>query len=78
MGISVVSTPSQAGSYTILLDEQPDALYVGKAVPNSVGTAPVWQIRKLETTGTILAVCYADGNDKFDNVWDDRLTLMYC
>lgn len=53
-------------------------LYKGWAEPGSSEDAPVWRVSKL-----VLAAdddyyeIFADGNDKFDNIWADRLTLDY-
>ncbi len=52
-------------------------LYVGVAIPASVTSAAVWQITRYTTTGTVMAQAYADGNAKFDNIWDNRTSLSY-
>lgn len=50
--------------------------YVGQAVIGSASSASVWQIQKIdETTGTIIT--WADGDDNFDNVWDNYAVLTY-
>lgn len=50
--------------------------YVGKA---KIGTSPgqaFWQVFKIDTTsGTIIT--WADSDDNYDNIWDDRATLTY-
>lgn len=62
----------------VVLDKISDTLsYVGKAAPNSDTADPVWQVRKIETVGSVLSVLYAEGNDRFDNIWDDRASLSY-
>lgn len=77
MGVSVV-TGSDAVSYITLLDEVSDTLsYVGKANPNSGTNSAVWQIKRIQTTGQVLAVEFADGDAKFDNIWDNRASLTY-
>lgn len=52
--------------------------YTGKAVPGTVTSAALWRISK-STLGTDddLTVIWADGDDNYDNVWDDRLSLSY-
>ena len=51
-------------------------LYVGKAAIGSLTSAEVWQIMKVdETSGTI--VTYADGDDNYDNEFDEREALSY-
>jgi len=49
--------------------------YVGKAATGSLTSAAVWQIRKIDvTTGMILT--WADGDALFNNIWDNRATLV--
>ena len=54
-------------------------MYVGHAVPGSSQSDAVWQIMKIDETGspTSLVSGYADGNANFDNAWTDRLTKTY-
>ena len=53
-----------------------DISYVGKAVPGSLTASAIWQVARVdENTGTIQE--WADGNDSFDNVWDNREALTY-
>ena len=68
---------SKGSPYVVYLDEQVGVSYVGKAAPKSDTTAPVWQIQRLLTTGSVLSVTFADGDRNFDNVWDDRASLTY-
>lgn len=51
--------------------------YLGVAAIGQSDSAPVWSIKKLTTTGTVLAIEWADGNDYYDNVWADRASLSY-
>lgn len=50
--------------------------YVGLASISSQPSAPVWQIKKLDYTNGV-DIKWADGNQNFDNVWDDRTSLTY-
>lgn len=60
------------------VDETTNATYtyVGKAVPGTATSSAYWQIFRFETTGDLNKV-FADSNDKFDNVWDNRDSLSY-
>ena len=52
--------------------------YQGWALPNSTATAALWKIVKYTYSGnTVISKQFADGNAKFDNVWDDHATLSY-
>jgi hypothetical protein len=76
--MSVSSTYSVDTTYSIRVDDASSTVtYVGEAPIKSPDAAPVWRIKKLETLGTVLSITWADGNQSFDNVWSDRLTLSY-
>lgn len=63
---------------TIRLDTvSPTLMYVGAGPVGLSESAPAWAIRKITTTGTVLAVEWADGDDNYDNVWTDRASLSY-
>ena len=65
-------------NYAIQLDDYTTSLstYVGFANIGSLSASAVWKIFKInETTG--LVITYADGNDSFDNIWDNRSSLSY-
>lgn len=51
--------------------------YIGQARPGSFTSSPVWMIRKMDESGGDLIIQFADGNDKYDNIWDSRLLLSY-
>ncbi len=60
------------------LDEVGALTYVGSALPGSAESAAVWQIMRMdETADPDLTILWADGDNQFDNVWDDRLGLSY-
>ena len=64
--------------YTMLIDQaDSDTLYIGWARIGSGTDESVWQIRRLETVGTVKTYGWADGNDNFDNEWDERATYTY-
>jgi YD repeat-containing protein len=56
-------------------------IYLGKAEPGSSGKTDqtIWQIRKYTYDGSnnLLKTEWADGNAKYDNIWDNRTTLTY-
>lgn len=75
MGLSYIPQPS--ADVITLLDEQGTTTYVGKASPNSPTSEPVWQIRRIVSGVGTLEVKFADGDTRFDNVWDARAALGY-
>lgn len=51
-------------------------LYVGKATIGTATSAASWQIMRVNTTtGTV--VDFADGDDSYDNIFDNRESLSY-
>ena len=57
-----------------------DLLYRGEAEPGTATSDPLWRIRRITidsgNEGDISTV-WADGDNDFNNVWDDRLGLSY-
>lgn len=53
--------------------------FLGKAQPSSLTSATVWQIRNLiyNVNSLLVQILYADGNQNFDNIWDNRVSLPY-
>lgn len=76
MSVSVIQATTT--QYTVLVDDNTTTVtYVGEAPSASLESSPVWRIKKLETIGTVLKITWADGNQFFDNVWNDRMGLSY-
>jgi hypothetical protein len=53
--------------------------YRGDADVGSSGSDPVWRIRKvfLNSNNNGINIVFADGDTNFDNIWDNRATLVY-
>lgn len=51
--------------------------YFGWAMPGSSESSSVWKIWKMTESGGITSFRKADGNDNFDNVWNNRTSLNY-
>lgn len=50
--------------------------YIGRAIIGSSTSDPVWQMKKVDNnSGT--SVTWADGNDDYDNIWDNRESVSY-
>jgi len=64
--------------YAIRVDDTASTLtYVGKAFPGSSSSALVWQIQRLRTEGTVLAVEWPNGTADAQQRWADRTSLSY-
>lgn len=79
--INPATEETQAGLFATRIDDvsTTGVTYIGKAPIGSIESDAVWQIRKLDESGTptTLSITWADGNSNFDNVWSDRLTESY-
>jgi hypothetical protein len=65
-------------SFTVRLDVTASPiLYFGLAEPGADESKPIWQIKKVERSGEIISISFANGNDYFLNVWRDRASLTY-
>jgi hypothetical protein len=62
--------------YTVEIQTDSGYYYIGRAVPGSLTSSPVWQIKRVDPTVGIV-ILWADGDNEFDNVWDDYLLLSY-
>ena len=51
--------------------------YIGMAKAGTGTDEARWQIRRITKTGTVTLFEFADSNDRYDNVWDDRVSLTY-
>ena len=53
--------------------------YIGKADSGTATSIASWQIKQLtwSVDGTLTKIEYADNNQIFDNIWDNRVSLNY-
>lgn len=67
------------GEYPSKIDEVGATLtYVGYC--QNLGADPSlekWKIKKIEKIGTVWEIKYADGDELYDNIWNNRAALNY-
>jgi len=67
--------------YTIAMayDSSNNLEYLGKAVSGASSSDASWQIKRFtyDSDNNLTDIQLADGNDDFDNVYDDRASLSY-
>ena len=62
----------------IFIDESnPNVIYKGWARVVGIGSEPIWAIQKISQVDDIISHEWADGNQEYDNIWDNRLQLSY-
>jgi len=62
---------------TIIDEVDSSTMYIGKALVGTATSAALWQIKKMTVSSTVTTFNYADGNDSYDNIWDNRTGLSY-
>lgn len=73
-----ILTAASETTYTTRLDEPSAGItYVGQAVVGALEASAVWQIKKITESGSTTKIEFADGNQAFDNVWNNRASLTY-
>lgn len=87
--MATIISSSEKQARTFLVDEvkvlgDPESyIYIGVAKLGSSTSSPVWQIRKVtsyikpEGAGETTSIQYANGSQRYNQKWDDRLTLTY-
>ena len=62
----------------VIVDEASGTItYIGTSSIGADTSADVWQIIRVEETGTLTSVTQAEANDNYVHVWDDRVSLSY-
>lgn len=76
-----VIVSNTGGEQALQLDDvsTTNMTYIGLAPIGTLTSAASWQIKKLDesATPTTLKILWADGNDTYDNIWDNRTSLTY-
>lgn len=67
------------GDFPTRVDEVTTTLvYVGYVQNLGVEeTLQKWKIKKIEKVGTVWEIKWADGDELYDNIWDNRAALNY-
>lgn len=75
--VAIISGASGETAYALKLDESASPItYIGQAVPGTVGSAALWSIKRMDETSG-LVITWASGSAAFNQVWDDRASLIY-
>jgi hypothetical protein len=62
----------------LLVDEsEPNTIYRGFALPGSILSDAVWAIERTTVVGDTSIKKWANGNQNFTNIWNNRLTITY-
>jgi hypothetical protein len=56
----------------------PETIYRGAALPGTLTSVAAWRVEEITiATDGDVSILFADGNDSYDNVWDNRASLSY-
>lgn len=65
-------------SDTMLLDEVSSTVsYLGYSPLGAATSTDNWKIKRILVSGTLTSTQFADGNENYDNIWDNRASLTY-
>ncbi|MGV7234660.1 MAG: hypothetical protein ACQ9ET_00235 [Nitrosomonadaceae bacterium] len=59
------------------VDSVGSTTYLGYADPGTLTSDATWAVKRIIETAGDASITWADGDNSFDNIWDDRLTLIY-
>lgn len=70
--------PVITGKRVTAIDEvNANLTYIGFAKLGTATSDGFWQIFRIQKIGSQTLIQYADGNTRYDNVWDNRASLTY-
>lgn len=58
-------------------ESQPGIVYKGYALPNARTGDPLWAIQKISRIDNQIIYEWANGNENYENIWDNRYALSY-
>ena len=70
-------SPAQVQLKLQLDDAGSGVTYVGEAAPGTTNGQSYWRIKKIVETGDDITITWADGNTDFDNIWNNRVSIVY-
>lgn len=75
---TTVSTISDDVNKWVRKDVKGSTTYFGYSENMGSDTSkPIWKIRKESIVGSETVITYADGDFNYDNVWNNRESLIY-
>lgn len=77
--MSTIITPTTQGPkrLTAIDEVNGNLTYIGFAKLGSGTDEAKWQIFRINKTGSVTLIQYADGDVRFNNIWDNRASLSY-
>lgn len=80
-GVWTLTGSANAVALTVRTDTDgatPETIYRGTANPGVATSVASWRVERITIAADgDVSILFADGNDSFDNIWDNRLSLSY-
>ncbi len=77
LNVNVVN-PSAAADESVIIDKASDTVtYFGYATVGSSEASAVWKIERASVSGAVTKFLFADGDQNYDNIWNNRASLTY-
>lgn len=77
-GTNRLAVDTDEANFTTHYDFYTTAIFIGNAAIGTATGSALWQIKKFTlSSGNPTKKEWADSDENFDNIWDDRLTLTY-
>jgi len=77
MGKTLPQSVIEATKATRLDEVSSSLTYIGEADIGALDSSSKWLIKRMQKTGTVTKIEWADGNSREDNIWDNRASLTY-
>ena len=71
-------TQEDSDNFTTKIDAaDANTTYIGKAKFGLATSVARWQIKKISISGNVTTISWANGDDDFNQIWDNRASLTY-
>jgi hypothetical protein len=74
-GTKVAVVLEENNNITLIDTTISTVIYLGDAVRSSIGSDPSWRITKIDSTGSVISI--KTTGYLFDQIWDNRASLIY-
>lgn len=69
---------TSSGTYSVRVDDATSTVsYVGESHTGTLPGSAGWRVKRITSSATLTTIEWADGDDNFDNIWDNRVSLNY-
>jgi len=76
--INRLAVDSTSNNTTLYDFPDVDTIFIGDAIFGSASGSAVWRIKKFTfSSGNPTSKKWADANDNYDNIWNNRASLSY-